>query len=144
MASKKVKTLVVANPANTNCLILSTFAKDIPSENFTCLTKLDENRALSQVAVKLGVNIKEVSNVYIWGNHSTSMVPDFSQTFIKTKNKKLSNCAEITDDILKEMTKDVKLRGKTVMDARGLTSAMSAANGAKDHLIKLHNGTGGN
>jgi len=63
---------------------MSTFAESIPPENFTCLTKLDENRALSQVSLKLGVNIKDVSNVYIWGNHSPTMLPDFSHAFIKT------------------------------------------------------------
>ena len=75
-ASKKVKVLVVANPANTNCLILKKNAPSIPAENFTCLTYLDFNRATSQIALKAGVNVSDVHNVAIWGNHSATQYPD--------------------------------------------------------------------
>jgi len=98
VAPKTVKVLLVANPANTNCLVMSTFAKDIPHQNFTCLTKLDENRAKAQIAMKLKENVENISNVYIWGNHSPTMVPDFSQTFIKEANKELCTYEGITDD----------------------------------------------
>ena len=87
-ASRKVKVLVVANPANTNCLILKKNAPSIPAENFTCLTYLDFNRAKSQIALKAGVNVSDVHNVAIWGNHSATQYPDAMnatvvQSFVK-------------------------------------------------------------
>jgi len=90
--------LVVANPANTNCLVMSKFAENISHENFTCLTKLDENRAKAQIALKLKENVENITDTFIWGNHSPTMVPDFSQTCIKVSLNRLSAFAGITED----------------------------------------------
>jgi malate dehydrogenase len=84
VASKNVKVLVVGNPANTNCFICSHFAPSIPKENFTALTRLDQNRAQAQIAVRAGVGMSQVKNVVIWGNHSATQYPDANNATITT------------------------------------------------------------
>lgn len=84
MAGKDVKVLVVGNPANTNALVCSKYAPSIPKENFTAMTRLDQNRAQAQIAAKAGVPVGNVSNVIIWGNHSSTQVPDASHAKVVT------------------------------------------------------------
>jgi len=132
-AKKTCKVVVVANPANTNCLICASHAPSIPKENFCALTRLDFNRARSQISTKLGVPSTEIKNIVIWGNHSKTQVPDVSNATIK--GKKPSEYEALTEDYLKkEFIPLVQGRGKAIIDARGLSSALSAANGAKDCL----------
>ena len=85
VSKKNVKVLVVGNPANTNCLIASHYAKDIPRENFTAMTRLDHNRALTQLALKTGSAVTDIHKLAIWGNHSPTMYPDIRYTDIKGK-----------------------------------------------------------
>jgi len=132
VASKNVKILVVANPANTNCLILRHYAPSIPATAFTCLTRLDHNRALSQIAMKVGTKITNVKNVTIWGNHSDTQVPD-ALTLATVDGKNVPSVAN-KEWLEGEFMKTVQLRGKAIIDARKLSSAMSAANAAADHL----------
>jgi len=139
-AKKTCKVLVVANPANTNCLICASHAPSIPKENFCALTRLDFNRARSQISTKLGVPSTEIKNIVIWGNHSKTQVPDVSNATIS--GKKASEIDALTEDYLKkEFIPLVQGRGKAIIDARGLSSALSAANGAKDCLRDWVQGT---
>jgi len=139
-AKKTCKVLVVANPANTNCLICASHAPSIPKENFCALTRLDFNRARSQISTKLGVPSTEIKNIVIWGNHSKTQVPDVSNATIS--GKKASEFDALTDDYLKkEFIPLVQGRGKAIIDARGLSSALSAANGAKDCMRDWVQGT---
>jgi len=139
-AKKTCKVLVVANPANTNCLICASHAPSIPKENFCALTRLDFNRARSQISTKLGVSSTEIKNIVIWGNHSKTQVPDVSNATIS--GKKASEIDALTEDYLKkEFIPLVQGRGKAIIDARGLSSALSAANGAKDCLRDWVQGT---
>ena len=135
---KDCKVLVVANPANTNCLIMQQNAPSIPKENFSCLTRLDHNRALSQIAHKLGVTAGEVKKMTIWGNHSNTMVPDLSNVEV--------NGAKIVDSVDAEWVKTsfvptVQTRGAAVLAARQKSSAMSAANATANHMNTWLNGT---
>ena len=82
-ANKNIRIVVVGNPANTNCMILSKFAPDIPRTAFSALTRLDENRAVSQLSSKLGVEPQSIRNMIIWGNHSPTMVPDYQNTVLE-------------------------------------------------------------
>jgi len=139
VAKKSVKVLVVGNPANTNCLITAKCAPSIPRENFSCLTRLDHNRALYQVAHKAGVNVGEVTNVTIWGNHSGTQFPDLSSALING-----SNAAEIINDtewVKGEFISTVQQRGAMVIKQRGLSSAFSAAKAIVDHMHDWVNGT---
>jgi malate dehydrogenase len=136
--SKDCRVLVVANPANTNCLIMQRNAPSIPKENFSCLTRLDHNRALSQIAAKLNVTPGEVSKMTIWGNHSNTMVPDLSNVEVNGK--------KIADQVDKEWVSStfvptVQTRGAAVLAARQKSSAMSAANAAANHMYTWLNGT---
>jgi len=88
VAKKSVKILVVGNPANTNCLILKNFCPNIPEENFSCLTRLDLNRAHGQIAKKLNINVSEVKNIIIWGNHSNTQYPDVNHGYVMKGEKK--------------------------------------------------------
>jgi malate dehydrogenase len=140
-ASKDCKILVVANPANTNALIAYKSCKaaggEIPKENFTCLTRLDMNRATSQIAIKAGVGPKEVKNVTIWGNHSADQFPDVSHATLTVEGKTnsvVSALAEHKEWLEGEFISTVQNRGATVIKARGKSSAMSAANAVKDHI----------
>eukprot|EP00891_Asterochloris_glomerata_P008485 jgi/Astpho2/8485/Aster-05529 len=121
-AKPTVKVLVVANPANTNALILKENAPKVKDENITCMTRLDHNRALGQVALKTGVPVTEVKNVIIWGNHSSTQYPDVTHGTAAGKS-------------IKEAIGDDKyLQGEFIETARNLSSAMSAASSACDHI----------
>eukprot|EP00088_Acartia_fossae_P007121 TRINITY_DN1330_c0_g1_i15.p1 TRINITY_DN1330_c0_g1~~TRINITY_DN1330_c0_g1_i15.p1 ORF type:complete len:1382 (-),score=561.93 TRINITY_DN1330_c0_g1_i15:398-4543(-) len=137
-SSKNVKVLVVGNPANTNAFICSHYAPSIPKENFSAMTRLDQNRATSQVANKLGLKIDDVKNVIIWGNHSSTQFPDASKAVVKGQPAtKLLDTAWIQQ----EFVPTVQKRGAAVIAARKLSSAMSAAKAACDHMKDWFQGT---
>ena len=137
-AKKSVRVLVVGNPANTNALICSHYAPSIPKENFSAMTRLDQNRASAQLANKLGVKVEAVKNVVIWGNHSSTQFPDASQAQVNGKP-----VAGLVDNawIQKEFVPIVQKRGAAVIAARKLSSAMSAAKAACDHMKDWFQGT---
>merc|ERR1712029_583192 len=138
-AKKSVKVLVVGNPANTNALICSHYAPSIPKENFSAMTRLDQNRASSQLAVKVGTDIANVKNVIIWGNHSSTQFPDAAHAMI---NGKPAPQVINDDDWLKNVfLPTVQKRGAAVIAARKLSSAMSAAKAASDHMKSIWSGT---
>jgi malate dehydrogenase len=132
VAKRTVKVLVVGNPANTNAYIAMKSAPDLPKKNFTAMLRLDHNRALSQLAAKSGKPVGEIEKLVVWGNHSPTMYPDSRFATIGGQSVK----AMINDDA---WNKDVFLptvgkRGAAIIDARGLSSAASAANAAIDHV----------
>jgi malate dehydrogenase len=131
-AADDVKVLVVGNPANTNCLIAMNNAPDVPNERFTAMVRLDHNRAIAQLAKKTGAPVSEITNMTIWGNHSTTQVPDIGNAKINGK----AAWTEVGDDkwILGEFIETVAKRGAAIIDARGASSAASAANAAIDHV----------
>jgi malate dehydrogenase len=142
-AKKTVKVVVVGNPANTNAFICKKYASSIPPENFTCLTRLDQNRAQSQIAGRLKVSAQDVHNIIIWGNHSSTQFPDVSHAVV-TINKKESKVQEsINDDnwLKNAFISTVQKRGAEVIAARKLSSAMSAAKAICDHLHDWWAGT---
>lgn len=142
-AKKTVKVLVVGNPANTNACILSKYAPTIPKENFTCMTRLDQNRAQAQIASRLGVTSDKVKNVIIWGNHSSTQFPDVAHGFVELNGNKVPILEAVKDDnwIKGEFIKVVQTRGAAVIKARKLSSAMSAAKAACDHMRDWFMGT---
>jgi malate dehydrogenase len=145
VASKNVRILVVANPCSTNCWILRRNAPSIPAENFTAMTRLDLNRAKSQIALKAGCRVDEIKRVAIWGNHSATQVPDADNAWLVRDYKKMSARQAVNDDawLRGEYIETVQQRGKAVIDARGMSSALSAANAIGDHLRTwLVTGTG--
>ena len=136
-AAGDVRVLVVGNPANTNCLIAMSQAvkAGIPAERFHAMTRLDQNRAMTQLSKKAGVPVTSVTNVAIWGNHSATQYPDAENARIDGKS-----AAEVIDDqdwIQGEFIEIVQQRGAAVIGARGLSSAASAANAALDHVTSL-------
>lgn len=135
-ARKDVKVLVVGNPANTNALVCSRFAPSIPKENFTAMTRLDQNRAQAQIANKLNVPVGAVSNVIIWGNHSSTQYPDGSHALVKINGTERPVPGEIKDDSWFKgyFLETVQKRGASVIAARKMSSAMSAAKAAADHM----------
>lgn len=138
-ASKDVKIVVVANPANTNALILREYAPSIPAANITCLTRLDHNRALAQVAGRMGVHVTAVKNVIIWGNHSSTQYPDVNHGTVEGKPIR----QQVKDDawLDGEFVSVVQQRGAAIIKARGLSSALSAANAVCNHVNDWINGT---
>ena len=131
-AKKEVKVLVVGNPANTNALIAMNNAKNIDQKQFTAMTRLDHNRAISQLAQRLGKPVSSVKKMTIWGNHSTTQFPDLSNCEVDGKNAStLVNDQEWVNDIF---IPTVAKRGATVIKARGSSSAASAANAAMEHI----------
>ena len=138
VASSNVKVLVVANPANTNCLVALTEASRIPTKNFCALTYLDHQRAKGQIASRLGVPANCIKNVTIWGNHSETQYPDaLSDGYCLAKGGRkvpLSELLADTDWATTDFIYDVQNRGKAVIEARGLSSAMSAAQATADCL----------
>jgi malate dehydrogenase len=131
-AASDVKVLVVGNPANTNCLIAKSHAPDIPSERFTAMTRLDHNRAIGQLAAKTGAAVRDVSNMTIWGNHSATQYPDIFHAKVKGES-----AAETVSDqqwLENEFIPTVQKRGAAIIEARGASSAASAANAAIDHV----------
>jgi malate dehydrogenase len=130
-AADDIKVLVTGNPANTNALIAMTNAPDIPRERFNALTRLDHNRAKTQLAKKLGVPVTEITNLAVWGNHDDSMYPDLYNTKVGGKvAADLVDEAWITDEFIPTVAK----RGAAIIGARGLSSAASAANATIDHM----------
>ncbi|XP_075151585.1 malate dehydrogenase 1 [Haematobia irritans] len=142
-ARKDVKVLVVGNPANTNAVVCSYYAPSIPRENFSAMTRLDQNRASAQVAAKAKVPVSNVKNVIIWGNHSSTQFPDASHAIVTTGNTKKSAADAIGDaEFLKGcFVETVQKRGAAVIAARKMSSAMSAAKAACDHMHDWWNGT---
>jgi len=128
-AKKTCKILVVGNPANTNALICSHYAPSIPKENFSAMTRLDQNRAAGQIAEKLGVPISAVKKVTIWGNHSSTQFPDAAHATVNGASAGLDE-AWVKDVFVPTVQK----RGAAVIAARKLSSAMSAAKAASDHM----------
>jgi len=138
-AADDVRILVVGNPANTNCLIAMNNAPAIPNERFTAMTRLDHNRALAQVAQKAGVAVTDVTNMTIWGNHSATQYPDLFHAKVGGKN-----AAEVIDDeawLADDFIPTVQKRGAAIIEARGLSSAASAANAAIAHVHTWVHGT---
>ncbi|XP_057654602.1 malate dehydrogenase, cytoplasmic [Diorhabda carinulata] len=142
-AKKDVKVLVVGNPANTNALICSKYAPSIPKENFTAMTRLDQNRAQAQIAAKVNVPIANVSNVIIWGNHSSTQFPDASHATVIVDGKPQPAIEAVKDgDWLRNVfVSTVQKRGAAVIAARKMSSAMSAAKAAADHMRDWFQGT---
>ncbi|XP_020095792.1 malate dehydrogenase-like isoform X2 [Ananas comosus] len=135
-AAKNCKVLVVANPANTNALILKEFAPSIPAKNITCLTRLDHNRALGQIAERLNMHASEVKNVIIWGNHSSTQYPDINHATVITQEGEKSVREIIANDkwLSGEFITIIRQRGAAIIRARKLSSALSAASAACDHM----------
>jgi len=135
-AKKSVKVVVVGNPANTNAMICSHFAPSIPKENFTCLTRLDQNRAQAQISARVGVRADAVRNVIIWGNHSSTQFPDVSHAYVLRDGQKTSVYDAVQNDewIKEDFIKTIQQRGAAVIKARKLSSAMSAAKATCDHM----------
>ncbi len=130
-AADDVRILVVGNPANTNALIAMNNAPDVPRERFTAMTRLDENRAVSMLAQKLGVSVGDVQDLVIWGNHSPSMFPDLFNA--KVKGERAVDQVDM-DWYENEYMPEVGKRGAAIIEARGASSAASAANAAIDHV----------
>jgi malate dehydrogenase len=131
-AAGDVRVLVVGNPANTNCLIAMSNAPDVPPERFNAMTRLDHNRAIAQLAKRTGAKVSEITNMTIWGNHSTTQYPDLVNAKVRGK----SAWDEVGDEswIADEFIPTVAKRGAAIIDARGASSAASAANAAIDHV----------
>ncbi|HWK18792.1 MAG TPA: malate dehydrogenase, partial [Solirubrobacteraceae bacterium] len=127
-----VRITVTGNPANTNALIAMTNAPDIPRERFSALTRLDHNRALAQLAAKTGVSVTDIRKMTIWGNHSATQYPNIFHAKVKGQN-----AAEVVNDqswLESDFIPTVQKRGAAIIEARGASSAASAANAAIDHV----------
>jgi malate dehydrogenase len=130
-AADDVKVLVVGNPANTNALIAMNNAPDIPSQRFSAMTRLDENRAVAQLAEKVGVGVEDVQDLVVWGNHSPTMFPDLFNA--KVNGERAADKVDM-DWYENEYIPRVGKRGAEIIEARGASSAASAANAAIDHV----------
>ncbi len=140
-AADDVKVLVVGNPANTNCLIAMNNAPDVPRERFTAMLRLDHNRAIAQLANKLEVPVTDITQMGVWGNHSPTMYPDLFHAHVAGKI-----AAGVVDDqewIEDEFLPNVGKRGAAIIEARGASSAASAASAAIDHVHDWVAGTNG-
>ncbi len=138
-AAPDVKILVVGNPANTNCLIAQSHAPDIPTGRFSAMTRLDHNRAIAQLAAKSDTPVSSITNVTIWGNHSATQYPDIFHAKIAGRS-----AAEVIDDqswLENEFIPTVQKRGAAIIEARGASSAASAANAAINHVSDWVRGT---
>ncbi|MFC9948178.1 malate dehydrogenase [Streptomyces pratensis] len=138
-AADDIKVLVVGNPANTNALIAQAAAPDVPAERFTAMTRLDHNRAISQLAARTGAAVSDIKRLTIWGNHSATQYPDIFHAEIAGKN-----AAEVVNDeawLADTFIPTVAKRGAAIIEARGASSAASAANAAIDHVHTWVNGT---
>jgi malate dehydrogenase len=137
-AADDIRVLVVGNPANTNALIAQAAAPDVPAERFTAMTRLDHNRAVAQLAKKLSVPVGEITKLTIWGNHSATQYPDLYHAEVGGKI-----AAEQVDDawLRDDFIPTVAKRGAAIIEARGASSAASAANAAIDHVFDWVNGT---
>ncbi|MDQ4062406.1 MAG: malate dehydrogenase [Actinomycetota bacterium] len=130
-AADDVRVLVVGNPANTNALIAMSNAPDVPSERFTAMTRLDENRAISMLAQKLSVGVEDIQDLVVWGNHSPSMFPDLFNA--RVNGERAVDQVDM-DWYENEYMPQVGKRGAAIIEARGASSAASAANAAIDHV----------
>jgi malate dehydrogenase len=141
VAKRTVKVLVVGNPANTNAYIAMKSAPDLPAKNFTAMLRLDHNRALSQLASKLNKPVADIEKLVVWGNHSPTMYPDYRFATIEGKSVKdsINDAAWNKDTFIPTVGK----RGAAIIEARGLSSAASAANAAIDHVHDWVLGTNG-
>ena len=141
VASRNVKVLVVGNPANTNAYIAMKSAPDLPRKNFTAMLRLDHNRALSQIAAKTGTQVADIEQLTVWGNHSPTMYADYR--FATVGGKKVKDM--INDQVWNATVflPTVGKRGAAIIEARGLSSAASAANAAIDHMRDWALGTHG-
>jgi len=134
-AADDVRVLVVANPCNTNALIAMNSAPDVPTDRWMAMTRLDENRAKTQIAKKAGVPVSAVTNLPVWGNHSPTMYPDFEHTLINGKP-----ALDVIPDrgwFEGDFLKTIQQRGKAIIEARGKSSAASAANAVVNHLHSM-------
>jgi malate dehydrogenase len=137
-AAEDVRVLVVGNPANTNALIAQAAAPDVPAERFSAMTRLDHNRAVAQLAKKLSVPVTEITKLTIWGNHSATQYPDLYHAEVNGKiAAEQVDEAWLRDDFIPTVAK----RGAAIIEARGASSAASAANAAIDHVYDWVNGT---
>jgi malate dehydrogenase len=134
-----VKVLVVGNPANTNALIAQRNAADLDPGRFTAMTRLDHNRAITQIAAKLGVTVNDVKKMTIWGNHSTTQYPDLFHCEVNGKSayEQVDDHEWVDSDYIPSVAK----RGAAIIKARGASSAASAANAAIDHIRSWTLGT---
>ena len=140
-AADDIKVLVVGNPANTNALIAASHAPDIPASRFTAMTRLDHNRALAQLATKAGCHVTDIDRVTVWGNHSSTQYPDLTHATVKGApvTDILADRAWVEGDFIPTVAK----RGAAIIDARGASSAASAASAAIDHVHDWVLGTSG-
>ncbi len=131
-ASKDIKVLVVGNPANTNALIASAAAPDIDPRQFNAMTRLDHNRAMSQLAAKTGATVNDIAKMTIWGNHSSTQYPDLFHCEVNGRNaiEVINDMGWVENDFIPTVAK----RGGAIIEARGASSAASAANAAIDHM----------
>ena len=138
-AADDVKVLVVGNPANTNCLIAKSNADGVPPERFTAMVRLDHNRAIAQLATKTGTDVSRIRKMSVWGNHSPTMYPDLKHCEVdgKVAWDAVGDEKWIADEYIPKVGK----RGAEIIDARGASSAASAANAAVDHVHDWVNGT---
>jgi len=138
VSSRDIKVLVVGNPANTNSLIAQAAAPDLKPRNFTAMTRLDHNRALAQLAGRIGSHHSNISNMVVWGNHSSTQYPDIR--FAEVDGRKIS--ADVEQDWYRDtFIPDVQQRGAAIIKARGASSAASAASSAIDHMRNWALGT---
>jgi malate dehydrogenase len=138
-AAADVRILVVGNPCNTNCLIARSNAPDVPADRWFAMTRLDENRAKSQLARRAGVPVASVTNLAIWGNHSATQFPDFANARID--GRPVTEVIEDREWLEGEFITTVQKRGAAIIDARGASSAASAANAAIDTVVGLRGAT---
>jgi malate dehydrogenase len=131
-ADDSVRVLVVGNPANTNALIAMSNASGMPRERFTAMTRLDHNRAVAQLAKKAGCEVSEITNLAVWGNHSTTMYPDLFNA--KVSGRIAAEAVDDQDWLENDFLPTVAKRGAAIIEARGASSAASAANAAIDHV----------
>jgi malate dehydrogenase len=138
-AADDIKVLVVGNPANTNALIAMSNAPDVPRERFTAMVRLDHNRAIAQLAARVGCEVNDVTNMGVWGNHSPTMYPDLFNAKVKGERAwdVVGDEAWVSDEYLPTVGK----RGAAIIEARGASSAASAANAAIDHVHDWVRGT---
>ncbi len=138
VASRDIKVLVVGNPANTNALIARAAAPDLDPRNFTSMTRLDHNRSLAQLAAKIGTHSSNITNMLVWGNHSSTQYPDIR--FAKADGKSVTDLVD-PDWYRDTFIPDVQQRGAAIIKARGASSAASAASSAIDHVRSWAQGT---
>src|SRR3954454_21775517 len=138
-AADDIRVLVVGNPANTNALIAQTHAPDVPADRFTAMTRLDHNRAIGQLAIRLGVPVSQLRKVAIWGNHSATQYPDITHAEVggRSVSEAVGDDAWVRDEFIPRVAK----RGAEIIEVRGASSAASAASAAIDHIYSWVNGT---